>query len=92
MIPGQTSTPVEVRKATLRSMRKLLPRMALTSYASAVLHPLIKVASCTNTPVRKRPYTHTHTHDFTHTTSHTPAPLVKVLDGPQRLHSSPPLH
>ena len=43
VIPGQTSTPLDVRKATLRSMRKLLPRMALASYASAVLHPLIKV-------------------------------------------------
>ena len=43
VIPGQTSTPLECRKATLRSMRKLLPRMALSSYASAVLHPLIKV-------------------------------------------------
>ncbi|GAX78992.1 hypothetical protein CEUSTIGMA_g6432.t1 [Chlamydomonas eustigma] len=43
VIPGQASTPLDIRLATLKSMRKLLPRMTLTSYASAVLHPLIKI-------------------------------------------------
>ena len=34
---------MEVRRKGLRSMRRLLPRMQLAGYASAVLHPLIRV-------------------------------------------------
>ncbi|MEW5308376.1 MAG: hypothetical protein WDW38_000344 [Sanguina aurantia] len=41
--PAQSSTPVEIRRITLTSMRKLLPRMQLNGYTSAVLQPLIKV-------------------------------------------------
>ncbi|GIL44136.1 hypothetical protein Vafri_1666 [Volvox africanus] len=41
--PSSSSTPAEIRRAALRSMRKLIPRMQLGGYASAVLHPLIKV-------------------------------------------------
>ncbi|EFJ44271.1 target of rapamycin, growth-regulatory PI3K-like protein kinase [Volvox carteri f. nagariensis] len=41
--PSASSTPAEIRRAALRSMRKLIPRMQLGGYASAVLHPLIKV-------------------------------------------------
>ncbi|PNH00404.1 Serine/threonine-protein kinase TOR, partial [Tetrabaena socialis] len=41
--PAASSTPPEIRRAALRSMRKLIPRMQLGGYASAVLHPLIKV-------------------------------------------------
>ncbi|GLC61314.1 hypothetical protein PLESTB_001742500 [Pleodorina starrii] len=41
--PSTSSTPAEIRRAALRSMRKLIPRMQLGGYASAVLHPLIKV-------------------------------------------------
>ena len=40
---GGATTPVEVRRKGLRSMRRLLPRMQLAGYASAVLHPLIRV-------------------------------------------------
>lgn len=40
---GGASTPVEVRRAGLRSMRRMLPRMQLAGRASAVLHPLIRV-------------------------------------------------
>uniref|UniRef100_A0A7S3R516 Serine/threonine-protein kinase TOR n=1 Tax=Dunaliella tertiolecta TaxID=3047 RepID=A0A7S3R516_DUNTE len=41
--PAQSATPVETRRLAIRSMRKLLPRMELGGYASAVLHPLMKV-------------------------------------------------
>ena len=41
--PAASSTPAEVRRAALRSLRRLIPRMQLGGYASAVLHPLIKV-------------------------------------------------
>ncbi|KAG2491268.1 hypothetical protein HYH03_010473, partial [Edaphochlamys debaryana] len=41
--PAAAATPAEIRRAMLRSMRKLIPRMQLGGYASAVLHPLIKV-------------------------------------------------
>ncbi|GIL87381.1 hypothetical protein Vretimale_1690 [Volvox reticuliferus] len=41
--PSSSSTPAEIRRAALRSMRKLIPRMQLGGYASAVLHPLVKV-------------------------------------------------
>lgn len=41
--PAASSTPPEIRRAALRSLRKLIPRMQLGGYASAVLHPLIKV-------------------------------------------------
>lgn len=40
---GQSSMPLDIRRAALRSMRRLLPRMSLSGYSSAVLHPLIKV-------------------------------------------------
>lgn len=39
------ATPVEVRRAGLQSMRRLLPRMQLAGRASAVLHPLIRILS-----------------------------------------------
>lgn len=52
---GGATTPVEVRRKGLRSMRRLLPRMQLAGYASAVLHPLIRVVDgptvrCCETP------------------------------------------
>ena len=35
-------TPVDIRRAALHSMRRLLPRMPLAGYAAAVLHPLLR--------------------------------------------------
>ena len=43
---------MEVRRKGLRSMRRLLPRMQLAGYASAVLHPLIRVV---DGPTVRRP-------------------------------------
>lgn len=36
-------TPLAVRKAALHSTRQLLSRMQLAGYASAILHPLLRV-------------------------------------------------
>jgi FKBP12-rapamycin complex-associated protein len=36
-------TPLEIKRAVLRSMKKLLPRMHLAGFSSAVLQPLMKV-------------------------------------------------
>lgn len=36
-------TPLTVRKAALHSTRQLLSRMQLAGYASAILHPLLRV-------------------------------------------------
>lgn len=41
--PAVSSTPPEVRRLVLRSLKRLLPRMRLAGYGSALLHPLIKV-------------------------------------------------
>jgi len=46
------SAPTRPRAAR-RSMRKLLPRMELGGYASAVLHPLIKVLDGPHDEVRR---------------------------------------
>lgn len=43
--PQVSGTPLDIRRAVLRSMKRLLPRMQLAGYASAILHPLIKVWS-----------------------------------------------
>ncbi|MEW5302322.1 MAG: hypothetical protein WDW36_005122 [Sanguina aurantia] len=51
--PAQSSTPVEIRRIALVSMRKLLPRMQLNGYTSAVLQPLIKVLDGTADDLRK---------------------------------------
>eukprot|EP00879_Flechtneria_rotunda_P007003 GHRR01007352.1.p1 GENE.GHRR01007352.1~~GHRR01007352.1.p1 ORF type:complete len:2075 (+),score=775.15 GHRR01007352.1:2-6226(+) len=40
--PG-SNTPLEIRRLVLRSMKRLLPRMHLAGYSSAVLQPLMKV-------------------------------------------------
>jgi hypothetical protein len=37
-------TPLEIKRAVLRSMKKLLPRMHLAGFSSAVLQPLMKVS------------------------------------------------
>ena len=51
---GQSSAPTEVKKATLRSIRKLLPRMSLANgYSSAILHPLIKILDGPTDDLRK---------------------------------------
>ena len=36
-------TPLEIRRAALHSMRRLLPRMPLAGSSAAVLHPLLRV-------------------------------------------------
>lgn len=38
-----SSTPLEVRRGVLRSLRRLLPRMHLAGFSSTVLQPLMKV-------------------------------------------------
>lgn len=43
--PSVSVTPLDIRRAVLRSMKRLLPRMQLAGYASAILHPLIKVGT-----------------------------------------------
>lgn len=43
--PSVSATPLELRRAVLRSMKRLLPRMQLAGFASALLHPLIRVVS-----------------------------------------------
>lgn len=37
------NTPLEIRRAVLKSMKRLLPRMHLAGFSSAVLQPLMKV-------------------------------------------------
>ena len=41
--PGVAGTPLEIRRAALHSMRRLLPRMPLAGSSAAVLHPLLRV-------------------------------------------------
>ncbi|BDA44527.1 Serine/threonine-protein kinase TOR [Coccomyxa sp. Obi] len=41
--PSVAGTPVEIRRAALHSMRRLLPRMPLAGSSAAVLHPLLRV-------------------------------------------------
>jgi len=43
--PAVSGTPLDVRRAVLRSLKRLLPRMRLAGYGSALLHPLIKVGA-----------------------------------------------
>ena len=40
---GMLGPPVEIRRAALASMQRLLPGMHLSGYASSILHPLIRV-------------------------------------------------
>lgn len=40
---GVAGTPLEIRRAALHSMRRLLPRMPLAGSSAAVLHPLLRV-------------------------------------------------
>jgi FKBP12-rapamycin complex-associated protein len=40
---SSSSTPLEVRRGVLRSLRRLLPRMHLAGFSSTVLQPLMKV-------------------------------------------------
>ena len=46
-------TPVEIRRAVLHSMRRLLARMPLAGYAAAVLHPLLRVLGGTCDELRR---------------------------------------
>ena len=40
---GVSGTPVEIRRAALHNMQRLLPKMPLAGYAAAILHPLMRV-------------------------------------------------
>ncbi|KIY92187.1 hypothetical protein MNEG_15776 [Monoraphidium neglectum] len=40
--PAVSVTPLDVRRSVLRSLKRLLPRMRLAGFGSALLHPLIK--------------------------------------------------
>ena len=41
--PAVPNTPVDIRRAVLRGLRRLLPRMQLAGYSSTIIHPLMKV-------------------------------------------------
>uniref|UniRef100_A0A7S1SYY6 Serine/threonine-protein kinase TOR n=1 Tax=Tetraselmis chuii TaxID=63592 RepID=A0A7S1SYY6_9CHLO len=41
--PRVSSTPFDVRRTALQSMRRMLPCMQLGGYASAIVHPLVRV-------------------------------------------------
>eukprot|EP00898_Chlorokybus_atmophyticus_P008681 jgi/Chlat1/8814/Chrsp90S08148 len=51
--PGVTSAPLEVRRIAIQSLAKLLQRMQLTGYASAVIHPLARVVDGPNDELRE---------------------------------------
>ncbi len=40
---GVAGTPIEIRRAALHNMQRLLPKMQLAGYAAAILHPLMRV-------------------------------------------------
>ena len=40
---GVSGTPIEIRRAALHNMQRLLPKMQLAGYAAAILHPLMRV-------------------------------------------------
>lgn len=40
---GVSGTPVDIRRAALNNMQRLLPKMPLAGYAAAILHPLMRV-------------------------------------------------
>ena len=40
---GRSGPPPDVRRATLQSMQRLLPRMALAQQASTLLHPMLRL-------------------------------------------------
>ncbi len=40
---GVAGTPIEIRRAALHNMQRLLPKMQLAGYAAAILHPLLRV-------------------------------------------------
>ncbi|KAK9806315.1 hypothetical protein WJX72_010074 [[Myrmecia] bisecta] len=51
--PGVLGTPIDIRRAALQSMRRLLPRMNLAGYASTILHPLIRVLAGAHDETRR---------------------------------------
>jgi FKBP12-rapamycin complex-associated protein len=51
--PAVSGTPLDVRRAVLRSLKRLLPRMRLLGFGSALLHPLIKVLDGPNEELRR---------------------------------------
>ena len=52
-IVGVAGTPVEIRRAALHSMRRLLPRMPLAGSSAAVLHPLLRVLDGNSEDLRR---------------------------------------
>lgn len=51
--PAVSSTPLDMRRAVLRSLKRLLPRLQLAGHASAILHPLIKVCLRAEPPLQR---------------------------------------
>jgi FKBP12-rapamycin complex-associated protein len=51
--PGVADVPLAVRRMTLQSLRRLLPRMQLTGYASAIVHPLARCLDSSHEELRK---------------------------------------
>lgn len=50
--PG-APTPLDIKRAALKSLRRLLPRMPLAGCPSAVLHPLIRVLDGASEELRR---------------------------------------
>jgi FKBP12-rapamycin complex-associated protein len=50
---GVADVPMSVRRATLQSLRRLLPRMQLAGYASAITHPLVRCLDSPHEELRK---------------------------------------
>jgi FKBP12-rapamycin complex-associated protein len=41
--PSVLDAPVEIRRATIKTLSRLLPTMHVAGHASAILHPLTRV-------------------------------------------------
>eukprot|EP00897_Mesotaenium_endlicherianum_P005918 jgi/Mesen1/5354/ME000267S04502 len=51
--PGLSDAPLEIRKAALRTLARLLPTMQVTGHAAAIVHPLTRVLDGPNDEVRR---------------------------------------
>jgi len=54
LAPGGAAVPLRVQEETLATLQDLLPRMQLASYASAVLHPLVRTLDGPNDELREQ--------------------------------------
>ena len=54
IVPGASGLPLAVQEETLAAMQDLLPRMQLSGFSSAVLHPLIRLLDGPSEELRER--------------------------------------